>query len=137
MTFIRSSSERFHIACLCITLEPLRALHSRFMHLPNKVRTHNAVPGLLTEVNKETSTVHMALQYYATLLAGRCSRLLLVWRWQGGFSLLEWIRDTPEKALLLRRIALAAMSEVPRLTPQQPLSVKFETKRSYCLLGGE
>ena len=111
--FLGCPRQRFQVAALCIVIEPLRIMHSRYMTIANKKSSSNR-PALLDEVDPSRSMTIKVLQYYSSLLAGQCSTLRLVWGWQQCSDLLAWMRQCPEWARVLRRLILSAACLVLR-----------------------
>lgn len=114
LRFLSCPSQRFAIRALCVVLEPLRIMHSRYMNLANHPRGRRVWPGLLTETNRATSVVVKVLQFYSSLLCGAAERGRLVWQWSDCPSMLHWIRAHTQDARLLRRLILSAASEAHR-----------------------
>ncbi len=113
--FLESDARRFHIVLLCVVLEPLRALHSCFMAAGSAPARPTEGPPLLNLIWERRSVVTKAMQWYGTLLSGKCSRLRLLWQTHDGCdSLAAWQRQYPEHARLLYRMVVFAAAWVQR-----------------------
>ncbi|CAE7630253.1 unnamed protein product [Symbiodinium sp. CCMP2592] len=73
---LQSPSERFQRVLLCITLEPLRHMHSTFLKFAHSAPDDEAWPLLMQELRLKSSKVVCVLQYLATLLCGKGSRMV-------------------------------------------------------------
>ena len=108
---LQSPSERFQRVLLCISLEPLRHMHSTFLKFAHAAPDDEAWPLLMQELRLPSSKVVCMLQYVATLLCGKGSRLVLLEQLHRPFSSQDWVRECPEEALAVRaRLLLIAGS---------------------------
>ena len=108
---LESPSERFQRVLLCISLEPLRHMHSTYLKFAHAAPDDEAWPLLMQELRLPSSKVVCVLQYLATLLCGKGSRLVLLEQLHRPFSSHDWVRECPEEALAVRaRLLLIAAS---------------------------
>ena len=91
---------------LCLVLEPLRHLTGWWMKCASDVEDPCRPPRLMDMVNPAWSPVRHALQYLSTLLDGKSSRLVLLWRLAGCGSLSEWYAQRPLDVRRFRRLCL-------------------------------
>ena len=79
---IRITSDDIHDmlhAMIALNKEGLRCITYYFMTISNAVEDYSKFPALMDIVWPKASVIYTVHQYYSTLLAGRCSRLILVW----------------------------------------------------------
>ena len=99
---------------LCLVLEPLRHLTGSWMKCASDVEDPCRPPRLMDMVNPAWSPIRHALQYLSTLLDGRTSRLVLLWRLAGCGSLNEWYAHRPLDVRMFRRVCLLASGWIYR-----------------------
>lgn len=77
-----------------------------FLAACREVRAPTELPGLCTIAAQDRSPIVVALQYLSALLAGRSSRLVLLWLPAGCSGVDEWCEKYPRDAKLVRHLAL-------------------------------
>lgn len=97
-----------------LTIEPLRCLSMWLMRRARLSQDPCAQPRVLDFLSPSHSVVTHARQYFASLLCGMSSRLLLVWRLAQAESLKAWCAACPDQVRLLRRTVLVADSALHR-----------------------
>ena len=108
LRFLADPLHRFHVAVLCVVVEPLRLMHTFFMKLANLPFGADRLPPLLNELDEGRSLIVRVQQYYSTLLHCLCSRINLVWHWNYNephvTSMLAWLFSFPQQARIARRL---------------------------------
>ncbi|CAE7512743.1 unnamed protein product [Symbiodinium sp. CCMP2592] len=107
-----SAQERFERVLLAITTEPLRHIHDTYLKFAHTACDSQAWPKLLSELWPRTSKNHAVMQYYATCLQGKASRLRLLVNLSGDSDLQAWIRDNQQEALSARSKILMNATEL-------------------------
>ena len=108
------AEERFQRTLLAIVVEPLRHLHSTFLKYAHTAPDDESWPALLQQIWAPSSKFTAVLQYYSSMLAGRCARLRLVWQLTGCPTMSEWMTQQPEQARQARNLILLVAASVHR-----------------------
>ncbi|CAE7895079.1 unnamed protein product [Symbiodinium necroappetens] len=107
-----SPQERFERVLLAITTEPLRQIHDTYLKFAHTACDSQTWPKLLSEVWPRTSKNHAVMQYYATCLQGKTSRLALLVNLSGDHDMLAWMRERQHEALSARAKILMISTEL-------------------------
>ena len=91
------------LAIFALVLEPLRWLTGWYLYFGSSSRRRAfRAPPLCTWTNEARSPVTRVLQYFSKLLAGRTSRLILLYK-TGGYDTFEaWCRGRPQLLAMFR-----------------------------------
>jgi len=117
LTLSQDKSQHLIVRLLCIIIEPLRVIHTRFMKLGHAAPNAERLPALFDEIWDSKSISLRVLAYYSSMLTGvveHCNRLILVLAPEGHANLQPWQVAQPQQALLIRRLILHAASWVDR-----------------------
>lgn len=114
LAMLKDPWKQFLMAALSVVLEPLRALHSRYMALGCSALQADQPPGLFDELMDERSLTTAALQHYAELLSKAGGRLRLVWGRDGFATATDWRAARPQEAAMVRQLVLAAAAWVEK-----------------------
>ena len=114
MSMLRDRAAQVAMICLAIVLEPLRAVTAWFMRRAQQVSDPCARPPILDLLNLSHSCIMHARQYLSSVIAGKSTRLILVWRHCQCGSLSEFYERCGDSVRLLRRMAMAANASLTR-----------------------
>jgi hypothetical protein len=114
LQFLPGRSTQFSMICAAIVLEPLRWLVKHFLLAGKNSGKKCAVPEMFNLVSPNFSAVVVVLQYYAALVTGRSSRLILLWSTASCKSFEEWCRKHPAEVYILRRAVLISETWIRR-----------------------
>ena len=102
------------IICLSIILEPLRVVTAWFMRRAHQSSDSCARPPIVDLLSLPHSCIIHARQYLSSLVAGRSTRLILLWRHCSCESLPDFYDRCGDSVRLLRRMAMVANASLYR-----------------------
>ncbi|CAK0893274.1 unnamed protein product [Prorocentrum cordatum] len=107
LDMLKSEASVGCIVMLGIVLEPVRHVSAWLMRRARECPDPCGRPAVLDFFNDRFNPVVHARQYISTLLSGRATRLVLLWRIRQRESLQDWFGKHPEDIRLFRRLLLA------------------------------
>lgn len=105
-SFLQSDQYRVDVVALAVAIEPCRFLTYFFLAACREVRAPSSLPSLCVLAAPARSPIVVALQYLSALLAGRSSRLVLLFAGAGCDDLESWCQRRQRDAKLLRQLVL-------------------------------
>ena len=109
---LRNPMMRLIMQMVAIVMEATRHLSGWFMRLAKETDDVGKLPGVFDMISPERSPVTASLQYYGSMIAGKTARLILFWAAAGFSSIDAWFEACPDQVRTLRRLLLAAASQV-------------------------
>ena len=103
---VNSDDDRYSTLSLGIAIEAIRWFINWVLRACLRKKSQDSQPPILDIVSTSHTPLRIVSHYFATLLSGSSSRLILIWRQDHCDSFAEWCQQFPERSQQLRDLIL-------------------------------